>query len=184
MVLTEIRKQSFDILDSMSSGISSLAQQASELLGYDLLSKVTGVAIAELTPLQQALKELEIEILMPGDVLAYQKERQLEQTKSNLEKWTREFVERTELGRFTRFDGPAWVQEKIAEYKQPVPEFVLAKAVQVKQRVPECEIYIDSLQDHPDPFLVVVIPDERQYYPAKERYYIEVWAEPKFEGRL
>lgn len=186
MLMTEIRKQSLDVLDRVNDSILELAQKAQDVLGYSPLSKHTGALIqgAELTTLQVALRELEIEVMLPGDVMAYQKERQIEQTKMNFEKWLKEFSARSEIGRFERFDGPAWVENKINEYRQPVPEFVLAKAVQIKERVPECEIYIESLQDHPDPFLIVAIPHEKAYYPAKERYYVEVWEEPKFEGRL
>jgi len=184
--MTEIRKQSLGDVERISDTIVDLAQQASDVLGYDLLQKRAGVinTAIELTPLQTALKQLEIEILLPGDVLVYQKERQIEQTKANLDVWLKEFAQADKVARYTRFDGPAWVEEKIAEYKQPVPEFVLAKAVQIKQAFPECQIYVESLQDHPDPFLVVAIPHEKDYYPAKERYYVEVWGEPKFEGRL
>lgn len=184
MQLMEIRKQSLNVIESATEGVFSLARQAQEVLGYNLLQKITGNFAVELTTLQAALKEAEIEVLLPGDVLAYQKERQIEQTKANLERWLSEFAGKTKVYRYERFDGPAWVEQKISEYTQPVPEFVLAKAVQIKQAVPECEIYIESLQDHPDPFLVVAIPGPTQYSEAKERYYVEVWAEPKFEGRL
>lgn len=188
MLMTEIRKQGLGVLEQVNDVVLSLASQARELLGYDVLEKrVGGVAAAvELTPLQQALKELEIEVLIPADVDRYQRERQAEQTKLNLEKWLKEFsTSDTALGQYVRFDGPAWVRQKISEYKQPVPEFVLAKAIQIKQRVPECEIYVESLQDHPDPFLIAAIPDTQySWAEPKERYVVEVWLEPKFEGMV
>lgn len=185
MQMTEIRKQSLSKVQNISDSIISLAKQAEDILGYSVLQKHTGVVTtSELTPLQTALKDLEIDVMLPGDVLTYQKERQIEQTNLNLVEWLKTYLALDKLGRHERFDGPAWVEEKIKEYHQPVPEFVLAKAVQIKQRIPECEIYVESLSDHPDPFLIVAIPDGRAYYPVKERYYVEVWAEPKFEGKL
>jgi hypothetical protein len=186
MEMTEIRKQSLTAVEGVTEQIVSLAAQARELLGYDVLGKQTGaIQTMELTELQMALKELEIEIMFPADVERYQRERQIEQTKLNFEKWLQEFSKSdVKLHRWNRFDGPAWGVDKISEYKQPIPEFVLAKAVQIKQRVPECEIYVESLQDHPDPFLIVATATANRYDEPKERYYVEVWAEPKFEGRL
>jgi hypothetical protein len=184
MLMTEIRKQSLGVVDTVNDGILALAAKASDILGYSVLQEKTGKPIIELTELQLALKELDIDILVPVDVLAYQKDRQIEQTKANLEAWLKEFAIADKLARYVRFDGPAWTVDKIAEYKEPIPEFVLAKAVQIKERFPECELFVESLSDHPDPFLVVAIPHEKPYYPDKERYYVEVWAEPKFEGRI
>jgi hypothetical protein len=182
--MTEIRKQSLGVIEQVNDGIADLARQAEEILGYGVLSRNFVTTAIELTTLQTALKELDIDVMVPGDVQHYQKERQIEQTKANFEVWLKDFMSSGTAGRYNRFDGPAWVEEKIAEYKQPIPEFVLAKAVQIKQRVPDCEIYVEYLSDHPDPFLIIAIPEGRPYYPAKERYHVEVWAEPKFEGRI
>lgn len=186
MLMTEIKRDSFSEVEHIGESILGLASRAKELLGYGVLEKLTGnINLAELTPLQTALKDLEIEVLRAVEVRTYQKERQIEQTKINFEKWLVEFGQNDLVGRFVRFDGPSWTREKIAEYRQPIPEFVLAKAVQIKERMPECEIWVESLQDHPDPFLVVGIPDHTySWSDPKEQYYVEVWAEPKFEGRL
>lgn len=184
MLMTEIRRQSLGVLDKVDEVLSSLAEQAKEVLGYDVLKNHAAPVVAELTPLQVALKEAEIDVLNRKDVAAYQKERLLERTQELLAIWLQDTAKLEEIRSFNRFMGPSWTQFKIAEYKQPVPEFVLAKAIQIKQLAPECEIYIEHLEDHPDPFLVVLIPDGRAYWPAKETYYVEVWAEPKFEGRL
>lgn len=184
MLMTEIRKQSLGVIEQVNDGIADLARQAEDILGYGVLQKNFIKTAIELTPLQSALKELDIDVMLPGDVQQYQKERQIEQTKANFEVWLKDFMYTGTVARYSRFDGPAWVEEKIAEYKQPIPEFVLAKAVQIKQQVPGCEIYVEYLSDHPDPFLIAAIPHEKPYHPAKERYHVEVWAEPKFEGRI
>ena len=62
------------------------------------------------------------------------------------------------------------------EEGKEIPEYVLNKAIQVKYEVPEVEILIDEFTVVPDPFLFVKL--------GAESYYIEVWDEPKFEGRL
>ena len=185
MQMTEIRKQSFGVIDTVNETIVNLAEQARELLGYNALSKLVGTKaeLIELTPLQTALKGLEIESLNSADVKNYKKERIIAQTRENVEKWAKELAER-ELRSYDSFSGPRWNLQNISEYREPVPEFVLAKAVQIKQACPECEIWIESLQDHPDPFLIVGVPDGRPYYEPVEMYYVEVWEEPKFEGRL
>jgi len=182
MQLTEIRKVSLSASED-NGALVSLALSAKEILGYDVFAKSVAV-LTELTPLQAALQSAEIEVLRNDDVAKYQKEQMIEHTAALMKNWLKETAAMAEVKSFNRFSGPAWVQTKISEYSQPIPEFVLAKAVQIKQAIPDCEIYVESLEDHPDPFLVVAIPDGRPYYPAKERHYVEVWAEPKFEGRL
>lgn len=183
MEMTEIRKESLGVVEENSTALVSLAQSAKEILGYDVFAKTVAVQ-KKLTVLQSALKAAEIDVLRADDVCRYHREQMVEHTAALMQGWLKEISLITEVKSYNRFSGPAWVQTKISEYRQPIPEFVLAKAVQIKQAVPECEIYVESLEDNPDPFLVVVIPDGRAYYPAKESYHIEVWAEPKFEGRL
>ena len=75
---------------------------------------------------------------------------------------------------------------------QPVPEFVLRKAVDIKQELPSAEFYIEHLKE--DPFLIVSLEPLRDYQTSSntlDRFmnddataYIEVWAEPKFEAAL
>lgn len=185
MQLTDIRRQSLSTLTQMDSVLSSLATQAKEILGYDILAKHPGVMQAvELTPLQETLRMLEIDILNSADVLKYQKEMLVERTGVLVREWAKEIQGKNKLHSWDNFRGPAWTQVKISEYKQPIPEFVLAKAVQVKQAFPECELVVEWLEDHPDPFLIAQIPDGREYHPPTEKYYIECWDEPRFEGRL
>lgn len=187
MEMTEIRKQSLGVIDRVDEALTSLAEQAKELLGYDVLQKHTGrVPTIVMTPLQLALKTLEIDIYNITDVATYQKERMIEQTRANLEKWIKEDLNEKNSfhRRFVNFSGPVWEKTEIKRYSEPIPEFVIAKAVQIKQAYPECELWVESLTDHPDPFLIVGIPNGRAYYPPTEMYYVEVWEEPKFEGHL
>jgi hypothetical protein len=56
-----------------------------------------------------------------------------------------------------------------------VPEFALSKAIEIKERLPKAEFYVDELKavKRYDPFLVVVC--------GRERFYIDVWDERNFE---
>lgn len=186
MEMLDIRKDSFAAVEHVGDAMMELAQQAESVLGYGVL-KSSSIIVnpVELTPLQATLKGLEIEVLRRSDVLQYMKERELEHTREMFKVWAKEFSAKDKIYNFDSFRGPAWVRTKIKEYKQPIPEFVLAKAVQIKQAIPECEIWVEGLESNPDPFLAVGFPDKDYSweYP-KEIYYIEVWAEPKFEGRM
>ena len=197
MKMTEIRKETIGMVAQINDSISGLAESAKSVLGYDVLAKLTDkVAQEDLTPTQLALQELGIEVLNRRDVFVYQRERVIERTMVGVAKqmqelsqelvkaWMQGQASANELDRINRFSGPAWTFQKISEYRQPIPEFVLAKAVQIKQRVPECEIYVCGLEDDPDPFLCV--GDKKKYSWAEPEniHYVEVWAEPKFEGKM
>ena len=188
MQQTDIRRFSLNQVVNVNQEIATLAEQARDILGYSVLAKLPGVLAAEpaeLTDLQRSLLELDIEILNNDDVRRYQREQMTTRTAELMAEWQQTYL--TEKGRVNSYDyfrGPCWNTVKISEYHQPIPEFVLAKAVQIKQRYPECELMVQYLEDHPDLFLLVQIPDGREYHPPKEEYVVECWAEPKFEGRL
>ena len=69
-----------------------------------------------------------------------------------------------------------WQKTEIYRYQDEIPEFVLRKALQIKQRVPSVEFFIEHIGVRHDPFLIV-------RYKTQE-YYVEVWAEPKFESEF
>lgn len=71
-----------------------------------------------------------------------------------------------------------WVLQYLSTYRLPVPEFALRKALQVAKAVPDCELYVEFIENVPagDPFLVAEL--------GTERYWLEVWDEPKFEHTL
>jgi hypothetical protein len=69
-----------------------------------------------------------------------------------------------------------WVECDLKRYDEPVPEFALATAVELHQRVPGIEFRIDEFRVEAksrDPFLVAVFKGEC--------YYLEVWDEPGYK---
>lgn len=186
MLMVDIRRESLGESPDTTSALVMLAESAKSVLGYDVLAKQVGTSteVANESELRKALRELDIDVLNPVDVRRYQKERLVEETTIRVRKWLEEVGQQGNRDNLNAFSGPGWGFQKIAEYHQPVPEFVLAKAVQIKQQVPECEIYVESLSDHPDPFLFVGTKSKYSWMKPDEMYYVEVWEEPKFEGRL
>jgi len=192
MLMTEIRTEKVgETATDMGLALSALAESARSVLGYDVLAKKleNTVVAVETSCLRMSLQSLDMEILNEQDVLRYQKERLIERTAELMQEWmevtAKKDREETRSYGLGSFGGPQWAFQKISEYKQPVPEFVLAKAVQIKEKMPECELYIEHLQDHPDPFLFVSAePSQYSWQRPKEYYYLAAWAEPKFEGRL
>lgn len=74
-----------------------------------------------------------------------------------------------------------WMTYDLAHYTEPVPEFALQTAIDIKKRHPEVNFYVCSLEENRmvlDPFLVMRVPDGTWY----KDYYLEVWNEPKFTG--
>lgn len=73
-----------------------------------------------------------------------------------------------------------WLLIPISRYKSMVPEFVLRKAVQIKEACPTALIYVDALKVNtrpfPDPFLVVKL--------GNEKYWVDVWDEAAFESEV
>lgn len=144
-----------------------LAVEAEMLLGYAPLLQHT------CTPgrLRRALAKLEIEVLDQASVDAYKK--QMVQHYASHKKML----------------DPTWRVTSLREYRQPVPEYVLAKAVSIKKELPEAEFYVDQLAV--DPFLIVSLTLVKDTWTnvasreldAETQAYIEVWDEPKFETK-
>ena len=67
-----------------------------------------------------------------------------------------------------------WAMTELKQYAKAVPEFVLRKALQIHEELPNAKFFVDECKFHPDPFLVVAHGDEI--------WWIEVWDEPKFEA--
>ncbi len=74
-----------------------------------------------------------------------------------------------------------WKLHPLSEYGEPVPEFALQTAVDIKKEFPDAEFYVCALEVNrviDDPFLVL-----RTRFGDEERdYYLEVWNESQFEG--
>ncbi|REJ91644.1 MAG: hypothetical protein DWQ34_14475 [Planctomycetota bacterium] len=75
-----------------------------------------------------------------------------------------------------------WTMRELSDYAEPVPEFVLQTAVEVKQAHPDAEFHVCTLEENRvvvDPFLVLRIQEGG----AERDYYLEVWNESRFDGR-
>ena len=192
MLMTDIRKSAVGAgVTDLRPALLSLAESAKEVLGYDVLAKRMGTTVVavETTCLRMTLQSLGIEVLVEQDVARYQKEQLIEHTAAKMQEWMKQAadlgMDRFHEDGLDRFSAPGWQRVAIKEYKQPIPEHVLAKAVEVKQQMPECEIWVESLEDHPDPFLIVAGgPAKYSWKKPEEYYYLCAWSEPKFEGRL
>ena len=177
MTKEDIKRSTVTTMDfSEESELTTLAEEAKTLLGYPVLAALKEKV--ETTPLMKALAKLEISVLDAESVKLYKEERRDEVNKKAFAKLCAEIPD-VHNHWYSPF---GWTRTKIDEYKFPIPEFVLNKAVQIKKECPEAELYVESLMV--DPFLVAVIPGATRYSSPKEEAYIEVWDEPKFEGRL
>lgn len=146
----------------------ALAVEVEALLGYSLLAR----EVKAPGRLRRVLAKLEISVLDEASVNTYK--AQMVQHYASHKKMAQ----------------PTWRLTRLSDYKQPVPEYVLQKAVSIKRELPEAEFYIDQLAV--DPFLIVAlkpIKDHMVNQPsrvldAEMQAYVEVWDEPKFEVTL
>lgn len=150
-----------------------LATRAADLLGYrrladDVAGRLSlGVETGKLTA---ALQTLEITVLDTGSVINYQIDEAGRLTKELIHERFRDWV-------CGYFSAATWTHTVLTEYDRPIPEFVIDKAIKIKELVPDVQFYIQHMNDpKADPFLVA--------YLNKEIYYIEAWDEPRFEATL
>ena len=174
MIITDICRETIPVVE-FNESLSSLADEAEEVLGYSRLKQEKEDKV-ERPPLLGKLAALQIEILKTSDVEKYKKERLVEHTKERLSQWIAEPA--------SSFMGPRWNRVKIADYKDPIPEFVLNKAIQVKRAIPDALIFVESLEDYSDPFLVIASKHPSYSSLTEEEYWVEVWAEPRFEVQI
>lgn len=155
---------------SVDAQVVTLAEEASTLLGYSALKEeVEGTADTS-GPLRRALAKLDIQPLDMRAVKQYQFDLRREAE-------ARQFEEQLRTrGPENIFAYASWNDTKIERYREPIPEFVLNKAVQLKRECPEVTFTVEHLDENPDPFLIAKLKDEK--------FYIEVWEEPRFEGRI
>lgn len=143
--------------------LQELAARAKAKLGYTLLHTAVNGSIE----LARTLRRLHIRAFKPELVEAYKKAKQLEQRRKLRAEGSPNYV----------VSNLVWNMTNLDDYAKPVPEFVLRKALQIKDELPNATFAVDELSQRapdPDPFLIVSL--------AKERFYIEVWEEPKFEA--
>ena len=75
-----------------------------------------------------------------------------------------------------------WLTTDIKYYREPIPEFALHTAVELKKIDPSAKFSICSLHEELnsiDPFLVMQLHDDD----GQHDYYLEVWNEPGFTGQ-
>lgn len=164
MLMIEIRRER---LVPDVAPLDVVVAEATEVLGYN----VPESRATSLSKLRQALAKLEIEPLVEADVVRYQAEQVVELLSSP--SYLEEALRGNADYRFFHY----WESVDLNRYRDPIPEFVLHKAIQLKKELPEVTFSVQVLQGTPDPFLLAKLGYE-------DHAYIEVWAEPKFEGRL
>lgn len=135
---------------------ATLAVEAETLLGYSVLRREMKLT----SPLAATLKELEIEPFSEQSVTNYMGEMTRFATQ--------------EARKANAYAYASWVHTSIAGYEKRFPEIAIQKACEIKRALPAAEIFIEELNIYPDPFLVASL--------GGEKFYIEVWDEPKFEG--
>jgi len=130
------------------------------------------------TEMGKLLSELGIEPFTPESVKTY-KAKALNAAKG----WKR-FTPFGDEYRWKRYElGALGTGVFHPHYLEPIPAFVLSHALEIKARLPYARFFVDAIADRHelerirvvDPFLVVE-------HDGNE-YYIDVWDEPKFEGR-
>jgi hypothetical protein len=178
MKMNEIERQAITVME-WSEPCVSLAAEAEEFLGYSLLKTEQESPKKNRSELELALAKAGIEILNFEHVKTYQAELLREKTTEMFNAWLKDVPVPDRM----LFWGPGWEKTEIKKYRQPIPEFVLNKAIQIKKILPDVRIYIEHLSEHPDPFLVVAMKHESYDFDG-ETLYVEVWEEPRFEGRL
>lgn len=190
MLQSEIKRESLGVQE-FETPVVDMAAEVAHVLGHTKLTEEVGGKF-ENGPLAKTLVDLGIEILNLKQVNLYRDEHQKDVAKKLFSQWI-------DTGKGNSWDGkfrmPEWEQHDIAQYKEAIPEFVLNKALQIKKALPETVICIEFLNESPDPFLVVKRQEDvfygtetdgkrPSYKKDAESYYVEVWNEPKFEGRL
>lgn len=173
--MSEIERETITVLE-WSEPCVSLAAEAQEVLGYNVLRDEQR-GESKHTELELALGKVGIEIMKTDQVKAYQLERLRDKTSEMFQRWLKE-----EAGNM--FIGASWEKTEINKYREPIPEFVINKAIQIKKACPEVRIYVEHLSEHPDPFLIVATKHPEYDCLNKQELYVEVWEEPKFEGRI
>lgn len=157
-----------------STLIASLAVRAEALLGYSWLRRRLNLKPSTLAVV---LQELEIEPFCPEDVKRYKAER-LRNAKHAVyaEYEKRSIAENflTSLAPGTFVHGK-WRRTRLRSFEGEVPEFVLSRAIEIKERAPNVEFEVEALRidSRYDPFLIVKC--------GRQRFYIDVWDEAEFE---
>jgi hypothetical protein len=163
-----LKRTAVEVQDlDLSNPRQKLAAEAEAVLGYTPLRK----ELRAPGTLRRALAKLEIAVLEEASVDQYKKQ----------------MVEH--YATTGKMAMPTWRLTPLKKYTQPVPEFVLQKAVEIKRELPEAQFYVDQLAM--DPFLIVSLEEIHDWstnqprkLDAETAAYVEAWAEPLFEATL
>jgi hypothetical protein len=182
MATTELRRVQASEMPRSFDLISLLALKAEAILGYSGLREKLGIPPASLT---RVLEELGIEPYRNEDVQEYKRKKAKE---AEEQVWD-EFAKRARLeqGRLGiqepwghvmvagSFVHARWRKVPLAKYQGTVPEFALSRAIEIKERLPKADFYVEELivDKRYDPFLIATC--------GRERFYIDVWEERAFE---
>jgi hypothetical protein len=136
-----------------SEETKQLAREARLILGYDSLHDEV---IDGQESLSTVLRRLGIEPFSWTTVHAYQEKKRAEVNKKG--------------------NGYHYWSKRLISAASNVPPFVLRKAIQIKLACPKVKLYVEGLENHPDPFLIATLD--------REEFYIDVWDEKDFEAKL
>jgi hypothetical protein len=162
--------------------LAQVGRDARDILGYKPLHKL---AVLKECRLRETLIELGIEVLNPATILLYQEKLGVPHPDlRELVKNSGAFVEAVDDDDESDEDDDdempsnrkSWQRQSLESYGAPIPAHVLQKAIEIKKALPSVEFSVEQLKMMPDPFLIVEF--------REEQFYIEVWEEPKFEGRV
>lgn len=160
-------------MDGLNSERSKLATRAADLLGYKTLAQhVSGkIPLADCSgKLTDALRSLDLDVLDTSVVIRYQIEEAGRLTEEKIKEDFSQWI-------YGYFSPAQWHHSELKDYNKPIPEFVIDKAVRLKEVLPEVTFYVQYLSEpKADPFLIALV--------NKEIYYIEAWDEPRFENSL
>src|SRR4029077_1004367 len=120
-----------------------LATRAKDLLGYGgLVSEMTGDmgARSKEGKLTLTLRSMQLEVPDLNRVIDYQMQELVRVTREKISE---------ELSQWTHgyFLEAGWARTDLASYKQPIPEFVLDKALRLKEALPEVRFSVQHLQE-------------------------------------
>jgi len=183
MATTDLRRVQASEMPRSFDLLAHLALKAEAILGYSGLREKLGIPPASLT---HALEELGIEPYRSDDVQKYKTKKAKE---AEEQVWA-EFVKqaRREQGHLGiqepwghvmaagSFVHARWRKVPLAKFQGSVPEFALSRAIEIKERLPKVEFYVEELvvDKRYDPFLIATC--------GRERFYIDVWDERDFES--
>jgi hypothetical protein len=160
----------------LSNSRVGLAIEVEDILGYTPLR----TDVKAPSRLERALSELEIETFKQETVDAYKKQMRDHFYGKAQERDLERSIGRQQYNPMGYYvTEVSWQRVDLGTYKQPVPEHILRKCVQIKKAIPEATFQVDELKENSrvvDPFMVVTLGSESLYF--------EVWDEPKFEASL